>query len=284
MRLFIPKSRTGLNKFSFVKKLSIYSLFVITLAIFTIDSFYPNSLRSIRNTISNTFTPVMSLLMEPVNYINNGLNYLNELEEIHEQNLALKEEIEELREYKKMISVYQLENDRFRKLLKYNTRLEKSFITARIIGDTGGLYSRSLLINRGSSVGVKDSQGVMASGSLLGRTAQTAYNSSRVLLLSDINSAIPVYIEGAKQNAMLVGDSTKQPVLKFIRRIYKLEIGQNVITSGHGGLFPPGIPIGEVVEINRQTAKIKLYVNAGDTSYIRIVQFKYNQRLKKVDE
>ena len=125
---------------------------------------------------------------------------------------------------------------------------EASFITARIVGDSVSAYVRGALLNVGRKVGVASGQAVVTGEGLAGRIAEVGDNSARVLFVTDVNSRLPVLIERTRERAILAGDNSALMRLTLVQTVQGVQRGDRIVTSGHGGSFPVGIPVGEVVQ------------------------------------
>jgi rod shape-determining protein MreC len=113
----------------------------------------------------------------------------------------------------------------------------------------------------------------MTGDGLLGRVIEVGDWSSRVLLITDLNSRIPVTIAGSGDRAILAGDNSAEPKLLYLPVDAMLNPGARVVTSGHGGVFPPNLPIGTVIEPARGQHSIVPDADLGRISYVRLVDF-----------
>ena len=260
---------------TFLNKLSISVWIVISLITILIDTLHRDSLIKIRSFVLDLSSPVVKVAEVPVLWFNFLNDSITEFRDIVDNNEKLKTEILELQHYKNSYYVLKQENSTFRSLLKYNRSLEKSFITSRVIGNTGGIYHRTLLLDKGMKDGVKKNDGVMGIGGLLGKIVDVSENNSRVLLLTDMNSALPVFIIGSDERSIMQGDGGENPTLKFIENIETVKVGQKVITSGDGGMLPNGIPVGRVIAVDGYRAKVKLFTKTKNNLFARIVKFRY---------
>ena len=107
-------------------------------------------------------------------------------------------------------------------------------------------YLNSFIINSGSNKEIKNGMAVLDGKNFIGRIVDVNFFSSRVLLVTDLNSKIPVSIEPSGHQAILSGRGTKEPTLEYLPKNHQVQSGNKVYTSGKEGIFAPGIPIGEV--------------------------------------
>src|SRR5437868_5819226 len=138
------------------------------------------------------------------------------------------------------------ENRQLQGLLKVVPDRAVSYVTARVIANSGGAYVRTVMINAGSQAGLARGQAVITGDGLVGRLTEVGSRAARVLLITDLNSRIPVKIEGSNTGAVLAGDNSERPRLLYVGSPGALKIGDRVVTSGEGGVFPPDLPVGMV--------------------------------------
>ncbi|MEJ0049360.1 MAG: rod shape-determining protein MreC [Rhodospirillales bacterium] len=121
-----------------------------------------------------------------------------------------------------------------------------SYVTARVVADAGGVYARSVLISIGPNHAVRKGQIALDASGLVGRVTEVGARSARVLLLTDINSRIPVVLEGSRAKAILVGTNTPYPHLLYLQEGTRPAEGERVLTSAEANAFPAGLLVGTV--------------------------------------
>ena len=148
-------------------------------------------------------------------------------------------------------------------------------IFAKIIIDKDSPFLRSIIVNKGSKNNVKKGMAVLDGDYLIGKVVEVNYSTSRALLLSDLNSKIPVTIEPGSYECILSGTGGSQGVIQYLKEEYIIEENSLVYTSGSGGLFKAGIPIGKIIF---SEAGDKKYVNFlsdfSQLKFIKIVSYK----------
>ena len=125
----------------------------------------------------------------------------------------------------------------------------------------------------GEREGVARGQAAVTGSGLAGRVAQVGQRASRVLLVTDMNSRIPVLVGEARERAVLAGDNTGQPHLVYLGRQARLTPGERVVTSGHGGVFPPGLPIGTVASLEEGVVRVQPFVDWSAMEYLRLANY-----------
>ena len=146
-------------------------------------------------------------------------------------------------------------------------------VTARIIADTGGSFFRSLLINAGSRHLVQRGQAVVSQAGVVGRVAEVGDRSARVLLLTDINSRIPALVESTRDRVIVTGNNTPWPTVTYLASNSPVSPGDRLVTSGHGGVFPPGLPIGTISELTETRIALQPAVEIARLSEARILDY-----------
>jgi rod shape-determining protein MreC len=141
------------------------------------------------------------------------------------------------------------------------------------VGDSVSAYVRGALLNVGRRVGVASGQAVLTGEGLAGRVAEVGDNSARVLFVTDVNSRLPVLIERTRERAILAGDNSPQLRLTLLQSVGGVQRGDRVITSGHGGSFPVGIPVGEVVETSEGHVRVRPFSDFSRLEFVRVVDY-----------
>jgi rod shape-determining protein MreC len=184
---------------------------------------------------------------------------------------SLRQENARLREWYQAALALEAENKSLQELLNIKVSSGYSFVTGRVISDSGNAYVHSMLVTAGSGQGVEKGQAVLSGEGLIGRIVETGDKLSRILLLTDFNSRIPVLIQGSKQKAIMAGTNKKYPVLQYLQRGTNIREGSRVVTSGDGGIFPPGVPVG-IVELGPGgNHRIKVFADLSKIIHVRII-------------
>ena len=157
-----------------------------------------------------------------------------------------------------------------------------SFATARVVADSSGPFVRTVMLGVGREHGMKPGYPVVNAGGLVGRVVESGARVSRVLLVTDINSRIPVQVGKSGVRALLLGDNGPSPRLGYLSPTDRIETGDEVYTSGVGGLFPRGLRIGAVVQ-DGQGFHMTPHAGLGELDYVSILFFE-NPALELADE
>jgi rod shape-determining protein MreC len=219
-------------------------------------------------------SPALEAIARPVAVANRAIADLKEFASLREENARLREENNRLLAWQTAARRLENENDRLRDLAKFREGPEASFITARIVGDSVSAYVRGALLNVGRRVGVKPGQAVLTGEGLAGRIAEVGENSARVLFVTDVNSRLPVQVERTRERAILAGDNSAQLRLTLLQGVAGVQRGDRIVTSGHGGSFPVGIPVGEVVQAgNEGSVRVRPFADFSRLEFVRVVDY-----------
>jgi len=203
----------------------------------------------LRVAVTDSIAPLLDALSRPTAVVNDLIEHGRNVYGLALENRTLREENARLLQWQAVARRLEVENAALRGLTGYVPEAAASDISARVIGASGGAYVRSVLIAAGSRHGVRKGQAAVAGAGLAGRVTEVGDRSARVLLITDLNSRIPVVVEGSRDQAVLAGDNSDRPRLDYLRSNARVSPGDRVVTSGIGGIFPPGIPVGIVVGV-----------------------------------
>lgn len=228
-----------------------------------------------RTKVAEAAAPVMELLSSPIaaarGWIGDFEDYLN----VYEQNRRLREENSRLLAWKS--AALQLEQTAARYEALLNVQLEPGigYITGRVIADAEGPFVHTFIVNAGTDDGAAEGQAVVDTDGLIGRVVGAGRSASRILLINDLNSRIPVLVETGQYRAVMAGNNTREPLLLYLPEKADVRAGQRVVTSGHGGMFPPGLPVGEVVEGEGGEYRVRPFAEQSRINFVRMLQFEF---------
>ena len=193
----------------------------------------------LRVLVVDAIAPILELMAEPVAPVTGLVGTAHELTDLYAENQRLREENQRLLQWHEAATALERENASLRELLKLTPPPANRYLTTRVIGDNGGAFVRTVLVSSGARDGVNKNQAALTVDGLVGRVIEVGEHAARVLLLTDINSRIPVVLERSRDRAVLAGDNGPLPQLVHLRPDASPMIGERVVTSGFGGLFRP---------------------------------------------
>ncbi len=226
-----------------------------------------------RTAVTDVVAPILEALVQPVSAVNQGLNHIGRLAVLHEENQSLRKEVARLRDWHGAALRLEAENKSFREMLAYRGPARRSFVSARVIADGRGPFVKSVLVNTGRGDGVEKGQTAATALGLVGRVSESGARSARILMITDLNSRIPVLIEESRARAILAGDNSQRPQLLFLPDGARVSVGQRVVTSGHGGALPHGIPVGVVSALDDGVIRIRPFVDWKRLEYVQIIKY-----------
>jgi rod shape-determining protein MreC len=232
-------------------------------------------INSIRTSVTDIATPILSVAARPMDAVHRSGIWVSEIINMRAENIRLINENAELLKWQSQVKLLQGENDSFRSLLNVVPSQKKHFITARIVSDLGGPYVHSALINGGSNNSIKKDQAAISANGLMGRVVDVGASSARVLLLNDINSRVPVISERTREKGILAGTNADMPSLSYIAADSKIQVGDRIVTSGDGGIFPAGIPVGTVYVTENHTYKIQPFIDPANVEFVSIIDYSF---------
>lgn len=230
-------------------RISLIVFTLLALVLLAVSRLEPRFLEQSRAVALSAGAPVLNVVAYPVGLFNRGLAWTENVVYVYRENRRLRENNESLSQWQAVAQQLMVENARLRALLQIREIRAEPVATGRVIGQSSGNFVRSVVLNVGEEDGVR--RGHMASDvhGIVGRVIGTGRQSSRVLLLTDLNSRIPVKVLPSDVNAILAGNNDDQPVLIFVPGGVTINVGDWVVTTGHGGIFPPDMPVGRIASI-----------------------------------
>ena len=199
-----------------------------------------------RMALADTLAPIYGAIAEPMEGVHRTVDDIAGLASLRDDNARLREENERLRRWQSAALALEAENTALKANLHWIPDPAPAYVTAPVVADAGGVYARSVLLAGGASSGIGKGQIALDERGLVGRVTETGARSARVLLITDMNSRIPVTLETSRARAMLSGNNTPRPRLSFWPEGVMPQEGERVVTSAQANAFPAGLPVGVV--------------------------------------
>lgn len=233
----------------------------------------PRLLERLRTLVLDVAGPVADAVSQPVVASQRVADRIAELLSLHSENAILREENARLAQWQVVARSLDAENRELRRLLQVPGDPPLGFVTGRVVANSGGSFVHSVLVLAGSGDGAAKGHVAVAAEGLVGRVTEIGERAARVLLLTDMNSNVPVVLERGRERAIAAGDNSGRLRLLFLAPAAQPQIGDRIVTSGHGGVFPPGIPVGAVVGFRDGVALVQPFVEAARLEYVRLVDY-----------
>jgi rod shape-determining protein MreC len=228
---------------------------------------------SLRTSVTDSVAQMLDALAQPLNTVGNVVDRVKMVVTTYQANVRLEAENERLLQWQQTARNLAAENQELRGLLKAVPDSALSYVTAPVIANSGGAFVRMILINAGSDDHVARGEAAITGEGLVGRLTEVGARASRVLLITDLNSRIPVTIESTHLPAVLAGDNSERPRLMYLPSADSVKIGDRIVTSGEGGVFPPGLPVGIVSGIDATGPRVEPYVELSQLGYVLVADY-----------
>ena len=252
---------------------SLYTFIFISLALLTLSRINHDLIYSFRGRVIALAAPVFEIVSGPVRQLKGIWQNAEILIANTDELNRLRAENQKLQQWKWRAKVLEDRLAAYAKIIQAVERPPLGFSTGQVISEGRGPFLHSVLLNTGRKDGVRNGYPVVSADGLVGRVVQSGARAAHTLLVSDRNSRIPVEIGNNRMRAILTGDGDSTPRLTYLSKGSKIRVGDEVFTSGQGGLFPRGLRIGKVV-ISGQLYRVKLYANLGRLDYLSVLFFK----------
>jgi rod shape-determining protein MreC len=191
---------------------------------------------------------------------------------LYEQNQELRRELQQMKAWRE--AALQLEQKNARLLDLNQVRLDPKLthVTGVVLADSGSPFRQSVLLNVGARDGIRDGWATMDGIGLVGRVSGVGERTSRVILLTDSNSRIPVTVQPSGQKALLAGDNSSLPPLEFLDDADLVRPGDRVVTSGDGGMLPAGLLVGQVAMGTDRRLRVVLSADYERLEFLRVLR------------
>tara|TARA_Y100000590_G_scaffold130840_1_gene149432 strand:- start:43 stop:876 length:834 start_codon:yes stop_codon:yes gene_type:complete len=251
------------------QRFSLFFLIILSIVFLILGRFNLSAINYIKISINELVYRSSFIVSVPENYIKktyiniqDHFTYYNEYLKLKKENIELKSSIENT-------NFITSENERLKKIID-DYIIVSDEIIAKVLIDKQSPFLRSMIINKGSKNNIKLGMAVLDGEFLVGKVVEVNYTTSRVLLLSDLNSKIPVTIEPEGYQSILSGTGKNNGIIQYSKDEISLKEGSSVFTSGSGALFKSGIPIGKITnKIN-----VNYFSDFSQLKFVKVIEFK----------
>ena len=279
---FVIAFRSAFLKKENKQKFSLFTLLFISILIIILSNLNFKIIKNLKSIISEAVYRTSFIVSVPENFLINSYLKAAEYSNFYEDYKKNKEELKNFQSKEILNEIIISENEELKKLIEDFT-FTRNKILAKVIVDHDSPFSKTLIINKGSKDGLKIGTNIYDENYLIGRVIETNFKTSRVLLLSDLNSNVPISISPGDVQAIVVGDGTDSGKIKYIKDNLIEDIQDQSIayTSGTGGVFRSGAPVGRV-SINQDEFSINFYSNFSQLKYV-LVEIENSNSLSTTD-
>ena len=276
---FVIAIRSAFLKKGTKQRFSLLSLIVFSIMFLILGSLNFKAISYVKATIKEIVYRSSFIVSGPENFLKNNYIIINNHFNLYEESRKNIDELNYLRGKDLSQEIITLENIKYKKLID-DYFVENKETVARVLIDKQSPFLRSVIINKGSKNNIKLGMVVLDDGYLVGKIVEVNFFTSRVLLISDINSKIPVSLQPGDIQAIMSGKDKQEGVLQYVKEKNLLEINQDiqVLTSGAGGVFKGGIPIGTIdiddeISNNRVDWTVNFHKDFSQLKYVKVVSF-----------
>ena len=251
------------------QRFSLFALTIISILLIFLETIDTKPLNVIRSFIKDFVYRSAVVATYPTKIFSGTYNSIENHFIIYKNYEELKKENEELKSKTSESDFLELENSQLRKLIGEQVESELNLASARVLLDEQSPYLNSFVINIGANKDIKNGMAVLDGKNFIGRIVDVNFFSSRILLITDLNSKIPVMSEPSGNHAILSGHGESSPTLEYLSKNHKIEDGDKIYTSGKEGIFSPGIPIGEA-RLKKEAIEVQLYSDLNEITFVNI--------------
>ena len=255
-----------------LKRLILVVLMLVLVGIFILWRIDSPRVERFRIAVIDRVVPNFDWAFAPVTGAANLIKDFQSYRKIYEQNQELRRELQRMESWKE--AALQLEQENARLLDLNNVRLDPRLtsISGNVLADSGSPYRQSVLINVGARDGILDGWAAMDGIGLVGRVSGVGERSSRVLLLTDASSRVPVTVQPSGQRGLIIGDNTLAPPIDFVENRDLIRPGDRVVSSGDGDVFPSGVLIGHIAVDTGGRMRVRLAADYERLEFLRILR------------
>ena len=268
---FIIAIRSAFLKRGTKQRFSLFVLLFSSIFLIVLGKFNFTAINYLKITINEVVYRTSFVASIPEKYITYSYRAIEEHIKLYKDYNFKNEELEKLKSEKYEVNFLEAENKRLKKVLN-DINYSSELVIAKVIIDKQSPFLRSIIINKGSKNNIKKGMSVLSDSYLIGKVVEVNYMTSRVLLLSDLNSRIPVTIEPGSVQSILHGDGKNSGNIQYTKDNLPIADGSIIYTSGTGGLLKSGIPIGKI-EQNENQNSVNFFIDFSQLRYVKVSSY-----------
>ena len=251
-------------------------LTLIAILLLVSGQVYKNLYDGLRSNVMSVTAPLINIATAPFRMVGNISNNVGDYQTLQQKYQDLQIEMRQASYWESYARQLSAENRLLRERWNLPSdfpKLPGNFVVARVIADLSGTFINSFLINAGKNQNIAANDIAMDNGALVGRVIDVKNKYSRILLITDINSRVPIVVGDERLRAIMGGNNSDKTDLLFSAIDVDITPGMQVLTSGHGGVFPAGIPIGKVASNDGIDIKIEILATPHNIEYVDILSY-----------
>lgn len=269
----LRKNRKSFIPFLLIgRKVKFYLLIAVSLFLIFISIIKPEIATQIKMGAIDTASPILEFISKPFEEASESINSISNIAALKAENSKLRTENTRLKDWYQTALMLSAENQALQSLLNLKIDSEIEYISARVLFDTQNTFSKTILIAAGKNENIEKDQVVLSGDGVIGRVIKAGEKISRVLLITDLNSRIPVTIEGVNKKAIISGNNNDDLLIKHLDITGNEILNKKVITTGEGGIFPAGLYVGTIKRIEGNQIFVNPFSKLDHFQFVRILQ------------
>ena len=264
--------QTQADYFAPLRRLITVVLLLILFGLFVVWRIDNPRVEKFRALVIDTFVPNFEWILRPMTSVVKLAQDYRSYEKLLEQNKELRRELQQMKSWKEAALQLEQENARLLDLNQLRLDSKLTHVSGIVIADSGSPFRQSVLLNIGSRDGIQDGWAAMDGLGLVGRISGVGSSTSRVILLTDNASQIPVIVQPSGQRAILMGDNSFAPPVEFIENVDLVRPGDRVVTSGGGGVLPAGLLVGTLAMDPNGRLRARLVADYERLEFLKVLR------------
>jgi len=269
---FIIAVRSAFLKKGAAQRFSLLALIIISFILLSLDFFKFKPIDLFRSVTKDLIYRGSFIASLPFKSVNSSIIIIKDHFILYENYEKIKKELNLIKTEKRESKFLKTQNKELKNAIKDTLKQERESIVAKVLLDKKSPFLKSVVINKGTKINLKKGMAVLHRGNMIGRIVEVNYLSSRVLLLSDLNSKIPVKIEPSGDNAIVSGAGNNIGTLLFLPKKSMIEVENLVFTSGTDGIFNEGIPVGKIIKLE-DNFFVEFFEDLNQLNYVNIIKY-----------
>ena len=271
---FIIAVRSAFLKKSNKQQFSLLALILFSIFLIFLSNLNFVGIKYVKMTINEVTYRLSAVISYPEKKINDSFSFLEEYSNVYKVNKNLKDEIDQLNSKNLNFIFLENENKKLKEIIGENTNISEGIIS-KVLIDKDGQFLKSIILNKGSKDGIKKGMVVLEKNYLVGQIIEVNFATSRAILISDLNSNIPVVLEPGSFQSILSGTGKEFGKIKYSKNKLILDEETIVYTSGLGGNFKAGLPVGKINNEIEDLA-VEFFSDLSQLSYVKVKSIESN--------
>ena len=265
---FVIAIRSAFLKKNNKQQFSLLALIIFSIILIFLSNINFVGIKYLKLGVNEATYRLSAIVSYPEKKLNDTIIFLSEYLNVYEENQNLKNKIDKLNTKNLNYIYLENENKRLKEIVGENVRISDG-IVSRVLIDKDGKFLKSIILNKGTKDGIKKGMFVLEKNYLVGQVIEVNYTTSRAILISDLNSNIPVVIEPGSYQSILSGTGKYYGKIKYSKDELELNNNSVVYTSGSGGNFRAGLPVGKINNQIEDLA-VQFFSDLSQLSYVKI--------------